>query len=113
VSIPSASPPASQAERTGLAWSRTVITTGALVAFLGIHAAMNNAPDGAVLVVLIVAGLLLVSSSVIGTRASQRASRALGGGARAPRPGAYAAMTAAAVLLSLVALVTAVVAGRG
>ena len=55
----------SQAERTALAWSRTIISMAAVVAFVAIHGGIEGAPLPAVVALTAVAGALLLAAIAV------------------------------------------------
>jgi hypothetical protein len=96
----------SQAERTALAWNRTLFAVAAVTAFIAIHVAAIDGRPAAALIGLPLALALAVSASWVSRRVWGRSMGALDGATRAVRPGSMAAASAVTVVLAAVALTT-------
>lgn len=96
----------SQAERTALAWSRTIISMAAVVAFVAIHGGIEGAPLPAVVALTAVAGALLLAASATTRRIWSRAVEAMSGRRGAPNPVATATVAAASALVAALALLS-------
>jgi hypothetical protein len=95
----------SQAERTALAWSRTLVGLAALLGFMAVHAALGGAATALVVVLGSVAAAVLVLSSRVTRRTWVVATAALAGHRPAARPGAIAVMTVCATLIALASII--------
>jgi cytochrome c biogenesis protein ResB len=96
----------SQAERTALAWNRTLFAVAAVTAFIAIHVAAIDGRPAAAVIGLPLALAVAVSASWVSRRVWARSMTALAGAARAVRPGSMAAASAVTVVLAVVALTT-------
>lgn len=96
----------SQAERTSLAWSRTLLALSALVAFVSVHAAAIGGLAVLAVIGILAAAALAVSSSVVTRRVWLRSVAALDDRGRIVRPSAVLMLSATAVALAAVSLST-------
>jgi uncharacterized membrane protein YidH (DUF202 family) len=96
----------SQAERTSLAWSRTLLALAVVTAFIAVHAAAVDLAPAAAFAGVSIAVILAASASTISRRAWRRARAALDGRGAAAHPLALALVSAAGLLLAAIALAT-------
>ena len=92
---------ASPAERTSLAWSRTLVGLGAVIGFIATHADLGDAATALIVALGVTALAVLAGSSLVAHRRLRHASAALLGQRPATAPVAVAAMTGAAVVVAL------------
>jgi putative membrane protein len=95
--------PDSQAERTALAWSRTLLGLAAVIGFLAAHAALGGATLGLVIVLAAFGGIALLTSSVVARHVWAAAASALTTGRPVARPLPIALMSAAATVVAIAA----------
>jgi uncharacterized membrane protein YidH (DUF202 family) len=95
-------PAATDAERTSLAWSRTLIAFAAVVGLIGVRAALVDAPLWVIVPILAVSVGLLLTNGVVTSRSLARARHDMASGSRtiqaAPAFTAACATTALAVV---------------
>jgi uncharacterized membrane protein YidH (DUF202 family) len=96
--------PGDQAERTSLAWSRTLLALAALVAFVSVHAAALDGILAFAVVGVLVAAALAASTSLVARGVWRRSVAALGGQERAARPMAVLSVSAACLVLAAISL---------
>jgi hypothetical protein len=96
--------PGGQAERTSLAWSRTLLALAALIAFVSVHAAALDGILAFAGVGVLVAATLAASTSLVARRMWRRSVAALGGSERAANPMALLAVSATCVVLAAISL---------
>lgn len=94
----------SQAERTALAWSRTLIGLAGVTGFLAVHAALGASLPASV-VLGVIAAVILVCSSPVSRRTWAMTSAALAGDRPASRPVPVAVLSAVTVILATAAIV--------
>ena len=95
----------SQAERTSLAWSRTLIGLSAMLGFLAVHAGLGGAPVASVVTLGVLATIALASTSVAPRRRLDSATKGLAGQGPATSPAPMAVLAAITVTLAAVSLV--------
>ena len=95
-----------QAERTSLAWSRTLLALSALIAFVGAHAAAIDGILAFAAVGILAAAALAASTSVMARRRWLGSAAALDGRERAVRPIAVLSLSATGVALAAFSLST-------
>ena len=94
----------SAAERTALAWSRTLLATAALCGFIAVSASRSDAPLPVVIALVGAIPILLLATSLVSRRVWARATSAMAGTARASSPAPTLALAGLTSALSLVAL---------
>lgn len=95
-------PARSDAERTSLAWSRTLIAFAAVVGLIGVRAALADAPLWITVPILAVSVGLLLVNGVLTSRSLARAQHDMVSGARTIQ--AAPAFTAAVAATALAAV---------
>ncbi|MDI1289718.1 MAG: hypothetical protein PSX37_07205 [bacterium] len=95
-------PAGSDAERTSLAWSRTLIAFAAVVGLIGVRAALVDAPLWVIVPILMVSVGLLLANGVVTSRSLGRAQHDMVSGARTIQ--AAPAFTAAVATTALAAV---------
>lgn len=93
-----------EVERTGLAWSRTLIAFSAVLGLMGVRAAVFDAPLYAIIPVLAVSAGVLLTSGVVTIRSLNRARHEMTTSTRVNRAAAPFAAAAAATILALASL---------
>jgi hypothetical protein len=94
----------SQAERTALAWNRTLVALAAVIGFLAVHAALGGAAAFAVIALGCIAAATLAVGWLVARRTWQAAAQALDGDRGAARPVAMMTMSSVTVAVALAAM---------
>ena len=101
-------PAASQAERTALAWNRTMVGLAAVIGLISVHAAITGGGRIVVITIAAIAALVFILSPVVARRMFVEGSAILRGGTSTLRPTAMVTLCAAATALAVVALIASV-----
>jgi len=101
-------PTGSQAERTALAWNRTMVGLAAVIGLVAVHAAITGGGRIMVISVAALAALVFILSPLVARRMFVEASTVLRGGASTVRPSAMLTLCAATTVLGLIALIASV-----
>lgn len=96
--------PNGQAERTSLAWSRTLLALSAVVAFISVHAAALDGSVAVALIGVLAATVLAASTSALSRRVWLQSVAAMEGRTRAARPFAVLSVSATVAALALLFL---------
>ena len=101
-------PTGSQAERTALAWNRTMIGLAAVIGLVSVHAAITGGGSVVAITIAVIAALVFILSPVVARRMFVEGSAILRGGTSTLRPTAMVTLCAAATALAVVALIASV-----
>lgn len=97
-------PPALQAERTGMAWVRTLVGLAGAWGLVGLHAFADHGWSALGAISLAVAALVLVVAGTLGARRIRHATASLAASGPAMLPAANAAVTLLAAAAAVLAL---------
>lgn len=98
-----------QAERTALAWNRTLLAFAGVIGVIAMHAAFHNQPAVLVAGIVTVAGALILLSWIASRRVWKRAAAALEGQRSSTSPLALLVLAGACLVVSLIGLLLAVI----
>ena len=101
-------PSGSQAERTALAWNRTMVGLAAVIGLISVHAAITGGGRVVVIAIAAVAALVFILSPVVARRMFLEATTILRGDASTLRPSAMVTLCATTTVLGAVALIASV-----
>lgn len=97
-------PAGSDAERTSLAWSRTLIAFAAVVGLIGVRAALVDASLWLIVPIMSASAGLLLANGVVTSRTLRRAHRDIGSGKRTIQAAPTLSAAAASTVLAVVSL---------